>query len=156
LVDSPSNGRTGILGLQDAPKIATRKKDKAIRVRIVLRRRNGGQEPPPDAVARGVKEKDEYNVRLEEIVEAFEDGKETVYRSAMEYVGYDHGFARELAKKAATVQRDTCGTPAGQPSMSRTSRSAHVRHEVKRRSARSKPDTDFGREDDPDAEGTPS
>ncbi len=61
-----------------AEHILTRKMDKNVRVRVILRRQNDHREPPRAEVERAVKDKknDYTDVTHDEIIQAFERGDE--------------------------------------------------------------------------------
>lgn len=65
-----------------AKRILTRKKDKAIRVRVILRRQHPDREPTQAEVTQAVKSENAFNdLTIDEIKHAFENGLEVSCRS---------------------------------------------------------------------------
>ncbi|CCL98679.1 uncharacterized protein FIBRA_00681 [Fibroporia radiculosa] len=83
-----------------AGEILRRRKDKGLRVRIILRRENPGREPTEQEVKEAIGDtNNEYrNVNEAEIIRAFKTGQETMSVWCMKSVGYDEGFQRDVAR----------------------------------------------------------
>ncbi|KAI0930080.1 hypothetical protein AcV5_006880 [Taiwanofungus camphoratus] len=112
-----------------AKRILTRKKDKAIRVRVILRRQHPDREPTQAEVTQAVKSENAFNdLTIDEIKHAFENGLETIYIWCMKCVGYGEGFQRELASRLAAepVPADKGQAGRSGPAQSK-SRNSHSR-----------------------------